>query len=70
VACGAVLCGNVHLGSHTFIGAGAVVIQGMSLGNHCTVGAGSVVLHIHGHHQRLVGTPARSIPNTHTGTTA
>jgi len=70
VACGAVLCGNVHLGSHTFIGAGAVVIEGISLGNHCTVGAGSVVLHSHGHHQRLVGTPARSIPNTHTGTTA
>lgn len=69
VACGAVLCGNVQLGSHTFIGAGAVVIQGISLGDHCTVGAGSVVLHSHGHHQRLVGTPARVIPNTPKGTT-
>ena len=64
VACGAILCGNVHLDTHTFIGAGAVLIQGVSLGSHCTVGAGSVVLHSHGDHQRLVGTPARSIPNT------
>ena len=69
VACGAVLCGDVQLGSHTFIGAGAVVIQGIGLGSHCTVGAGSVVLHSHGHHQRLVGTPARAIPITPKGTT-
>jgi len=69
VACGAILCGNVHLGTHTFIGAGAVLIQGVSLGSHCTVGAGSVVLHCHGDHQRLVGTPARAIPNTPKGTT-
>ena len=69
LACGAILCGDVQLGSHTFIGAGAVVIQGISLGDHCTVGAGSVVLHSHGSHHRLVGTPARSIPNTPKGTT-
>jgi UDP-perosamine 4-acetyltransferase len=64
VACGAILCGDVHLGTSTFIGAGSVLIQGVSLGNHCTVGAGSVVLHSHGDHQRLVGTPARTIPKT------
>jgi UDP-perosamine 4-acetyltransferase len=69
VACGAVLCGNVHLGNHTFIGAGSVLIQGVSLGSHSTVGAGSVVLHSHGDHQRLVGTPARVIPNTPKETT-
>jgi UDP-perosamine 4-acetyltransferase len=69
VACGAILCGNVHLGTHTLIGAGAVLIQDVSLGSHCTVGAGSVVLHSHGDHQRLVGTPARAIPNTPKGTT-
>jgi UDP-perosamine 4-acetyltransferase len=69
VACGAVLCGNVQLGSHTFIGAGAVVIQGISLGTQCTVGAGSVVLQSQASHQRLVGSPARSLPNTLTGTT-
>ena len=69
VACGAILCGTVHLGTHTFIGAGAVVIQGISLGDHCTVGAGSVVLHSHGNHQRLVGSPARVIPNTPKETT-
>jgi sugar O-acyltransferase (sialic acid O-acetyltransferase NeuD family) len=64
VACGAILCGTVHLGTHTFIGAGAVVIQGISLGDHCTVGAGSVVLHSQASHHRLVGSPARSLPNT------
>jgi sugar O-acyltransferase (sialic acid O-acetyltransferase NeuD family) len=63
VACGAVLCGNVHLGTHSFIGAGAVVIQGVSLGNHCTVGAGAVVINNHGSHHRLVGSPARALPN-------
>ena len=69
VACGAIICGNVHLETHTLIGAGAVLIQDVSLGSHCTVGAGSVVLHSHGDHQRLVGTPARAIPNTPKGTT-
>ena len=68
VACGAILCGNVHLETHTLIGVGAVLIQDVSLGSHCTVGAGSVVLHSHGDHQRLVGTPARAIPNTPKGT--
>ena len=69
IACGAILCGDVQLGSHTFIGAGAVVIQGIGLGDHCTVGAGSVVLHSHGNHHRLVGSPARVIPNIPKGTT-
>ena len=69
VACGAILCGAVHLGSHAFIGAGSVVIQGIRLGDHCTVGAGSVVLHSHGNHHRLIGSPARVIPNTPKGTT-
>ena len=69
VACGAILCGTVHLGSHAFFGAGSVVIQGIQLGDHCTVGAGSVVLHSQASHQRLVGSPARSLPNTPKGIT-
>ena len=69
IACGAILCGAVHLGSHAFIGAGSVVIQGIQLGDHCTVGAGSVVLHSHGNLHRLVGSPARVIPNTPKGIT-
>ena len=69
IACGAILCGAVQLGSHVFIGAGSVVIQGISLGDHCTVGAGSVVLHSHANHHRLVGSPARVIPNTPKGIT-
>ena len=69
IACGAILCGAVKLGSHAFIGAGSVVIQGIQLGDHCTVGAGSVVLQSHGNQHRLVGTPARVIPNTPKGIT-
>ena len=68
IACGAIICGNVHLGTHTFIGAGAVMIQGIILGDHCTVGAGSVVLDSHGNYHRLVGSPARVIPNIPKGT--
>lgn len=37
------LCGNVHIGEGTHIGAGSVVLPGVSIGKWCVVGAGSVV---------------------------
>jgi sugar O-acyltransferase (sialic acid O-acetyltransferase NeuD family) len=43
VAPGAILCGNVSVGSQTFIGANSVVIQGIEIGRGCVVGAGSVI---------------------------
>ncbi len=40
----ATLCGNVHIGEGSWIGAGAIVIPGIKIGRWCTIGAGSVVL--------------------------
>ncbi|MBQ7341839.1 MAG: acetyltransferase [Alistipes sp.] len=39
------LCGNVHIGKGSWIGAGAVIIPGVKIGKWCTIGAGSVVRH-------------------------
>lgn len=39
----ATLCGNVTVGTGTWIGAGSIVIQGVKIGNWCMIGAGSVV---------------------------
>lgn len=39
----ATLCGNVHIGEGTWVGAGTTVIQGVKIGRWCIVGAGSVV---------------------------
>jgi len=37
------LCGNVHVGEGTWIGAGATIIQGVNIGRWSVVGAGTVV---------------------------
>lgn len=37
------LCGNVHVGEGTWIGAGTVVIPGVKIGKWTVIGAGSVV---------------------------
>jgi sugar O-acyltransferase (sialic acid O-acetyltransferase NeuD family) len=39
----ATLCGNVHVGEGTWVGAGSTVIQGVKIGKWCVVGAGTVV---------------------------
>lgn len=38
------LCGNVHVGEGSWIGAGTTVIPGIKIGRWCTIGAGSVVI--------------------------
>ncbi|GAB1418913.1 acetyltransferase [Bacteroidales bacterium] len=38
-----VLCGNVHIGEGSWIGAGSVVIPGVKIGKWCVIAAGSVV---------------------------
>lgn len=43
ISVGSVLCGNVHVGGASFVGANATVIQGKRLGNHCIIGAGTTV---------------------------
>lgn len=37
------LCGNVHVGEGSWIGAGSVILPGVTIGKWCTIGAGSVV---------------------------
>ena len=44
VAVGAVLCGNVTVQEHGFIGANATIIQGVRIGHQSVVGAGSTIL--------------------------
>ena len=44
IAPGSTLCGNVSVGSGSFIGANSVIKQGIKIGKNVTVGAGSVVL--------------------------
>jgi UDP-perosamine 4-acetyltransferase len=56
---GAVLCGNVHIGSLAFIGAQAVIIPGVRVGDGATVGAGCVVLEDVPAGATVVGNPAR-----------
>ena len=41
----ATLCGNVHVGEGSWIGAGTTIIPGIKIGKWCTIGAGSVVIH-------------------------
>lgn len=43
IACGTVLCGQVSVGTNTFVGANATIIQCLSIGNDCIIGAGTVV---------------------------
>lgn len=57
----ATLCGHVHVGEGTHIGAAAVVIQCVNIGKWCTVGAGSVVLRDVPDYATVVGNPARVI---------
>ena len=44
VAPGAVLCGNVQVGSHTFIGAGSSIKENLSIGEHSVIAMGAAVI--------------------------
>lgn len=44
IAVGAVLCGDILVGSHCLIGANATVLQGLRIGNNTIIGGGSMVL--------------------------
>ena len=45
IAVGSVLCGNVKIGDHVFVGANSTIIQGITIESNAIVGAGSTVLH-------------------------
>lgn len=59
IAPGAVLCGNVTVGTKTFIGANAVIKQGITIGNNCMIGAGAVVVKNVPDNTTVVGVPAK-----------
>jgi len=61
LAPGAVLGGNVHLGTCSAVSLGAGVIHGRRIGAHTVVGAGAVVLQDLPDHVVAYGVPARTI---------
>lgn len=56
---GAVLCGNVKVGSKSFIGANAVVRQGIIIGSNAMIGAGAVVVKDVPDNTTVTGVPAK-----------
>ena len=61
IAPGAVLCGNVKIGSNTFVGARAVIKQGVTIGSNVTIGAGTVVIKNILDNSTVVGNPQKNI---------
>lgn len=61
IAPGAVIAGNVSVGTSSFIGAGSTVKQGVKIGRNVTVGAGSVVLNDIPDNETWVGVPAKKL---------
>jgi len=61
VSPGATICGNVHVGCGTQIGAGAVIIPGLKIGSWSTIGAGAVVIQDVPDNVIVVGNPAKLI---------
>jgi sugar O-acyltransferase (sialic acid O-acetyltransferase NeuD family) len=55
------LCGNVIIGSGTWIGAGATVIQGIRIGQNVIIGAGSVIIKDVPDNATVVGNPGKII---------
>jgi sugar O-acyltransferase (sialic acid O-acetyltransferase NeuD family) len=64
LAPGSVLCGCVHVGEGTLVGAGAVVLPGIRIGRNVLVGAGAVVTRDVPDFAIVVGNPARSKGST------
>lgn len=61
IAPGAVLCGNVHVGKNTLIGASSCVIQSLSICEHTVVGAGACVCKNISKAGIYVGVPAKEM---------
>jgi sugar O-acyltransferase (sialic acid O-acetyltransferase NeuD family) len=59
IAPGAVLAGNVQIGSSSFIGANSVIKQGVKIGKNVIVGAGTVVLNDVPDNCTIVGNPGK-----------
>lgn len=61
IAPGAVLCGNVKVGSQTFIGARTVIKQGVKIGSNVIIGAGTVIIKNIPDGCKVAGNPQRNI---------
>lgn len=55
--------GQVHIGSHVFIGANATILPGVTIGDYAVIGAGSVVTHDIPARTVAAGVPAKVICN-------
>ena len=61
VAVGAHLCGTIHIGAQTWIGAGATVINNTQICSGCIIGAGAVVIRNIEEAGTYVGVPAKKV---------
>ena len=61
LAPGAVLTGNVQIGTRVFVGAGAIILPGITIGEDATIGAGAVVLRDVPPGKTFVGNPAKEL---------
>jgi len=61
IAPGAVLCGNVKVGKHTFVGARAVIKQGVTIGDNVIIGAGTVIINDIPNNSKVIGNPQKFI---------
>ena len=62
IAAGAVIAGSVRIGNDSWIGPGAVVSNGLVLGSNSFVALGSHVFKDVQEGDRVIGSPARSLP--------
>jgi sugar O-acyltransferase (sialic acid O-acetyltransferase NeuD family) len=58
----ATLCGCIHIGKNTMVGAGAVILPSLTVGKNCIVGAGAIVTKSVPDNTVVCGNPARPRP--------
>jgi sugar O-acyltransferase (sialic acid O-acetyltransferase NeuD family) len=61
IAPGAVLAGNVQVGTMSFVGANAVIKQGIKIGANVIIGAGAVIINDIPDNMIVAGNPARNL---------
>lgn len=59
LAPGVIVCGNVSIGSRSFVGAGSVIANGVTIGDDVVIGAGTVVSKNVASNTTVVGNPMR-----------